>query len=78
MMICIMMKSLRELADELGSRYGHTTHDALTTVTTYAAQLDVPGTGEGRRCPNVVVDTDTARDIRIAYATGVAHEEATR
>lgn len=69
-----MMISLGALGGELATEFGDELPDALTTVTTYAAQLDVPGTGEGWRCPDVEVDADTADAIRRAYVMGTVTE----
>lgn len=64
---------LRDLALELSYSYGDTLAEALTGVTTYAAQLDVPGASEGGwQAPSIEVDDQTADNIRQAYHAGDA------
>ncbi len=60
--------TLRELAEEIAQRYEVDIDSALTSVTTYASQCDVPGIIEGGQAPYVTIDAETAMHIRNAYA----------
>ncbi len=60
--------TLPELAEEIAQRYEVDIDSALTSVTTYASQCDVPGIIEGGQAPYVTVDAETAEVIIGAYA----------
>ncbi len=71
------MPTLHDLAADLSQEAAEpdfTYTDALTVLTTYAAQAGVPGTGEGWQCPDVHVDDTTAGELVTAYTAGLPAE----
>lgn len=68
-------ETLEEVAKSLADTLGDDRETVLRVVTTYAAQLDVPGCFEDGLSPRVEVDEETAEAIRTAYVLAGLQEE---